>query len=224
VAKQTVRLAQETKEMATRTLERLNEQSAQIDRITKESDDTQRIAKDNKKVMKDLKKGWVQRLFCMCFTKNEYPSTTVKWHSDEDRIKSMTKTKKDKYLKEQAKARARTDASLATASPNQELAGIPEEEDFDTAVDRDLDVLGSTVEDLKQIALEMQLQTDVNNVKVTKMGASIDRTREMVKGNDKTMSQLAPALHKKHAADEYSQDRLLLSGAKASIQFKLANL
>ena len=104
IMKQTVKMANETKQLASLTLERLNDQSAQIDRITKESDDTQRIAKENTKVMKQLNRGWMRRLFCMCFTKPDYPDTTVKWHSDEDHIKSMTKKKRDKYLKDQAKS------------------------------------------------------------------------------------------------------------------------
>ena len=93
VISQTVRLAQETKEIGRRTLDRMHEQTEQIKRTTMESDDTQRIAKENKRVMKDLNRHWVRRLFCMCFSKKEAAPANVKWHSDEETIKGMLKQK-----------------------------------------------------------------------------------------------------------------------------------
>ena len=225
VISQTVRLAQETKEIGRRTLDRMHEQTEQIKRTTMESDDTQRIAKENKRVMKDLNRHWVRRLFCMCFSKKEAAPANVKWHSDAETIKGMLKQKKSKYVKEQEKSRAAGEPSLSTSVPTPELADIPEE-DFDTHIDRNLLVLESTVDDIKQIALEMRLQTETQTVLVGKMGESISKTKDMVKSNDKMMAQLAPALHKKHAQDEYlsTSDKLLLRGASASIKAKMSNL
>ena len=72
----------------------------------------------------------------------------------------------------------------------------------------------------------MRLQTETQTVLVNKMGDSISKTKDMVKSNDKMMAQLAPALHKKHAHDEYisTSDKLLLRGASASLKAKMNNL
>ena len=223
VISETVRLAHETREIGRLTLDRMTEQSEQIKRTTQESDDTHRIAKDNKKVMKDLNKSWVTRLFCMPFSKKQAAAPAVHWHSDKPRIDSILSGNKKDFLKKQEKARVAKD-SIPSSAPLPTLHNIEEDEDFDTTVDKGLDELASAVGDIHQLALEMRIKSEEQNVLVDNMGKSIHKTRDLIKDNDKMMAKLAPKIHKKHAKDSFisAEDRLALTGAKAIITSKLS--
>ena len=223
ISRRSASQAQESTVVARQTVTVMESQTEQLTRLNLETEDTHQVLKQNKKIMKDMNRCWVARLFC--FGKKRAPSPT-KWHGDKVRVDALLKAKtKDKWLSTTAPNSPPILTQTPEVSEQKGYIKSPEISDVDGAVNAELARLESAVDELRDLAAEISVQSAVQQRLTEDLAEGVEKTRQGVRDNEKFFTKIAPKMKNKNK-DQYmdTTDKILIKSATASLKHKVSGL